>query len=389
MSSAKNRSDIRRLLDRVADENLSARRLPELLTAWATPTNAWRLRASIARDANLRTDAVAGDLAYFYEQNHDCLAPTTALNIVDAAIIASGASRDAALRSTIWKHRATILGSLARFGEAEEALGHAEGFAKQALDATFHLIGVKFGRAVLAYARRRNDEAAQRLAEVIKGYDQLGLSGNAAVARNFLACVEYRRKQQDPARLESMLIEAQRELNEAERRGDVNARAGHMGRVGAVTLQLGRYDEALFLLRQSAALCAACGMVTVEARVQRLLAQLAMRQGDVHGGMVAMRRNRRRFLDLGMPAEATISLVDAVDTLLDVAPRSPEIVPLCRTIQTEASRLDLRVDAALATERLIEAAIHGNSRGLTHAVVRAVRDAIDPMAGYTNQSIPN
>lgn len=339
------------------------------------------LPALVALSPELCCDDVARFLLKYYDDFYHSILPETASMIVQTALIACRSSVDADLRCRAWKEQANVHRYRARYEEADEALNRAAEVAPTD-DPEFYAAVIDHSRAALLYDMRRTDAAAECLRRAIERYVAVGATRRAEAAQTFYAYIEHRR-----GKYEASLAEAQAKLARVRRFGREEDIPPLAGFAASCLMWMKEYEGAHEAITEALAVCQRYGMVVAEVDIRKVAAFIRICRDGVEPGLRELESVRTTCRALGMAGLAVRALLDAVEIICELVDPSAEvIVPMCHTVQVEASRLHLSVDVAEATERLRVAAMQHR---VTVEMIDAVRNMIDPAATVAAEGIAN
>jgi tetratricopeptide (TPR) repeat protein len=341
----------------------------------------------VADDASLQSDAFAARLLYYDTAARGTIDPDSRELFIEAALIAlwRGGSRDHDLLCRGMLARASARMARGHSADADDDIRTAERHAMViAGDSAFYAAIIEHSRAALDYYMERDEEAAERLVRVVDTFTGMGEHARANMARTLLTAIEFRRDRYDLA-----LEQLQREASLAHARGDVAELVRIYGGIATCYLFLGDLEPADEALSKGMRYAEDLGTTIWHAELQGTGALVSIRRDGAAIGLRKLESARQRLLELNMPGTAVITLLNAVELIAKTDPTADVIAPLCRSIQIEATRLNLRVSVAEATERLRVAALrHVGAEDLLK-MVKEVRSMIDPGAQLAADEIAN
>lgn len=353
------------------------------------------LPALIAEESDLRDESITWQLLKYWERFYFYLEPATQGFIVEAAVIACSYPPNEAARADAWRHRpealvqawkakSTVLRLAAKFEESELWLRNAREHVRQYVrdDARdLYLAHLDFAYAMIAWDRRQSADAIGMFALVHARYMELDSPKDADRVGFFYADIAVRLRRFDEA-----LAYFERRLEAAQREHDEVRITMALAGLAECWLGLKDFGRARAAINDAIEICRTYEMSWAEARVAGTAAQIAICIDGTTAGLVAMDAARRRCVDLGMPGQAVRILLYGVETICEVLEDvdAPELEEMCRTIQVEASALNLPADVAEATERLRSAAARHR---ISRHDIEGVLAKVAPGAKYANESV--
>lgn len=270
----------------------------------------------------------------------------------------------AELRAHAWKDRGMALGYLARYGEALDALDHADEILKPFDALAYVQAHVDLVRASVLRNAGRFDESLAALEACASVFERQRDRRRQLLCRNAEAAVYYRMGRfREALQAWLAIVDMATEVNDREMLAGIHNNISHS------LIDLGEFDAAEQHLADAIALFTELGQDVHVARSRMALGRLFVRKGEVNRGIDELHSVRELFLVRNLVEEAGLCGLDIVEAHL-LRGAFIEAEALSRQILREFTAAHLSERASTALQYLSESIAARNASAATVDHVR-------------------